>query len=62
MTEKFERDRVLQKFRENMKNSSNRLFSNFFSKTVTFTKFLPKMRENEVVLQVTGSQCGKMRN
>ena len=29
------------------KNSSNQLFSNFFSKTVTFTKFLPKMRESE---------------
>ena len=23
------------------------VFSNFFSKTVTFTKFLPKMRERE---------------
>ena len=29
------------------KLSSNQLFSNFFSKTVTFTKFLPKMRESE---------------
>ena len=29
------------------KISSNHLFSNFFSKTVTFTKFLPKMRESE---------------
>ena len=28
--------------------SSNQLFSNKFSKTVTFTKFLPKMREREV--------------
>ena len=27
--------------------SSNHLFSNFFRKTVTFTKFLPKMRESE---------------
>ena len=27
--------------------SSNHLFSNFFSKTVTLTKFLPKMRESE---------------
>ena len=27
--------------------SSNHLFSNFFSKTVTFTKFLPKKRESE---------------
>ena len=26
---------------------SNHLFSNFFSKSVTFTKFLPKMRESE---------------
>ena len=25
--------------------SSNQLFSNLFSKTVTFTKFLPKMHE-----------------
>ena len=30
------------------KISSNRLFSNFFSKTVTFTKFLPKIREMRV--------------
>ena len=29
------------------KISSNHLFSSFFSKTVTFTKFLPKMRESE---------------
>ena len=29
------------------KISSNQLFSNFFSKTVTFTKFLPKKRERE---------------
>ena len=27
--------------------SSNQLFSNLFSKTVTFMKFLPKMRERE---------------
>ena len=27
--------------------SSSQLFSNLFSKTVTFTKFLPKMRERE---------------
>ena len=27
--------------------SSNQLFSNLFSKTVTFTKFLPKMSERE---------------
>ena len=27
--------------------SSNQLFSNLFSKTVTFTKFLPKMRESK---------------
>ena len=30
-----------------MNISSNHLFSNLFSKTVTFTKFLPKMRERE---------------
>ena len=29
------------------KISSNQLFSNFFSKTVTFTKFLPKMHESK---------------
>ena len=29
------------------KISSNQLFSNLFSKTVTFTKFLPKLRERE---------------
>ena len=28
--------------------SSNQLFSNIFSITVTFTKFLPKMREKEI--------------
>ena len=27
--------------------SSNQLFSNWFSKTITFTKFCPKMRERE---------------
>ena len=27
--------------------SSNQLFRNLFSKTVTFTKFLPKIRERE---------------
>ena len=39
---------------EKMKNllslkkiSSNQSFSNFVSKTITFTKFLPKMRESE---------------
>ena len=30
--------------------SSNQLFSNLFSKTVTFTKFLPKMRERIPVI------------
>ena len=29
--------------------SSNQLFSNFFSKTVTYTKFLPKIRESELL-------------
>ena len=28
--------------------SSNQLFSNFFSKNVAFTKFLPKMSESEI--------------
>ena len=28
-------------------NSSNHLFSNFFSKHVTFAKYLPKMRESK---------------
>ena len=37
------------------KNSSNQLFSIFFSKTVTFTKFLPKMRESEFL---EFPQCG----
>ena len=27
--------------------STNQFFSNLFSKTVTFTKFLPKIRERE---------------
>ena len=36
-----------QKFTLTNKISSNQLLSNFFSKTVTFTKFLPKMRESE---------------
>ena len=29
------------------KNSSAQLYSNFFSKTVTFTRFLPKKRESK---------------
>ena len=29
------------------KISSNQLFSDFFSKSVTFTKFLPKMSESK---------------
>ena len=29
------------------KNSSNQLFSNFFSKNVNFTKFLPKKGESK---------------
>ena len=41
--------------------SSNRHFSNFFIKNVTFTKFLPKMRETKVST-ATIKQCGKTRN
>ena len=32
---------------KNLKFSSNQVFSNFFSKNITFTKFLPKMRESK---------------
>ena len=41
--------------------SSNRLFSNFFSKNVTFTKFLPKMRDIKVSTN-TVPQFLKTRN
>ena len=40
-----EKREILSPHRKNI--SSNQLFSNFFSKTVTFTEFLPKMRERE---------------
>ena len=37
-----------QEILSHLKNiSSDQLFSNLFSKTVIFTKFLPKMRERE---------------
>ena len=37
-----------QKIYSHRKNfSSNQLFSNFFSKNVTFTKFLPEMSESK---------------
>ena len=39
------------------KNSWNQLFSNFFSETVTFTKFLPKKRESKFL---KFSQCYKI--
>ena len=46
--------------------SSNQLFSNLFSKTVTFTKFLLKMCEKRefpaVISTLCNSQCGKTRN
>ena len=53
-TKYFERDLVSQSQCGKIKNllssknfPSKQLFSNFFSKTVTFTKFLPKMCERE---------------
>ena len=48
------------------KNSSNQLFSNFFSKTVTFTKFLQKKRCESKILtllhfvEITEIYCHKV--
>ena len=39
-----------EKFSRQKNISLNQLFSNLFSKTVTFTKFLPKMRERISVI------------
>ena len=48
-TENFQekKGRVRTVWKNEKKISSNQLFSNFFSKTVTFTKFLPEMRESK---------------
>ena len=42
---KYLRDNVQNSHHNMQKISSNELFTNHFSKSVTFTKFLPKMRE-----------------
>ena len=44
---KYLRDNVQNSHHNMHKISSNQLFTNHFSKSVTFTKFLPKMRESK---------------